>query len=111
MGRRWCACGEAPPYLRSYRGMDILGCDRATMKVDKMSISMDPDLADEVREAARRSGRGLSSWLAEAAASRLRSEALSDLLSDFEREDGAFAARELAQARAELGYQSPPQSR
>ena len=76
------------------------------MKVDKLSVSFDPDLGDAVRAAARRSGRGLSGWLAEAAAARLRSEALSDFLDTWEAEHGAFSAEELARATAELGI--PP---
>src|SRR3989442_6680811 len=42
------------------------------VKVDKLSVSFDPDLGDAVRAAAKRSGRGLSGWLAEAAGARLR---------------------------------------
>ena len=44
------------------------------MKVDKMSVSLDPQLGDAVRSAASRAGKPLSSWLAEAAASKLRAE-------------------------------------
>lgn len=73
------------------------------MKVDKLSVSFDPDLGDAVRAAAKRSGRGLSGWLAEAAAARLRAEALSELLDDWEAEHGPLGADELARAAAELG--------
>ncbi len=50
------------------------------MKVDKLSVSFDPDLGDAVRNAARRQGSGLSRWLADAAAAKLRSDALAEFL-------------------------------
>jgi hypothetical protein len=73
------------------------------MKVDKMSISFEAELGDAVRDAARRRGKGLSSWLAEAASAKLRSEALSEFLDEWEATDGPLTAEELARAAAELG--------
>ena len=73
------------------------------MKVDKMSVSFDPDLGDAVRSAAKRSGRGLSGWLADAAAARLRAEALADFLDVWETANGPLTPEELARASAELG--------
>jgi len=73
------------------------------MKVDKMSISMDPNLGDEVRAAVQHSGKNLSSWMAEAAAAKLRSEALSKLLDDWEDQHGPLTSKELGNAEAELG--------
>ncbi len=72
------------------------------MKVDKLSISFDPDLGDAVRGAARHRGSSLSSWLAEAAAAKLRAEALTDYLDEWEAEHGPLTADELASAAAEL---------
>ena len=80
------------------------------MKVDKLSVSFDPDLGDAVRAAAKRSGRGLSGWLAEAAAARLRAEALAEFLDSWEAEHGELTAAELARATAELGLPVPPGS-
>lgn len=80
------------------------------MKVDKLSVSFDPDLGDAVRAAAKRSGRGLSGWLAEAAAERLRSEALGEFLDGWEAEYGALTAEELARAAAELGLPAVPKA-
>jgi hypothetical protein len=80
------------------------------MKVDKLSVSFDPNLGDSVRAAARRSGKGLSGWLAEAAAARLRAEALADFLDGWEAEHGGFTAEELAQATAELGLAAIPKA-
>ena len=62
------------------------------VKVDKLSVSFDPDLGDAVRAAAQRSGRGLSAWLAEAAAARLRSDALAEFLDAWEAEHGELTA-------------------
>jgi hypothetical protein len=78
------------------------------MKVDKMSVSFDPDLGDAVRAAANRAGRGLSGWLADAAAARLRAEALADFLDGWEAEHGPFTAEELAKATDELGLSKVP---
>jgi hypothetical protein len=73
-----------------------------SVKVDKLSVSFDPDLGDAVREAAKRAGRGLSGWLAEAAEAKLRSEALEAFLDGWEAEHGALSADQLAAAAAEL---------
>ena len=73
------------------------------VKVDKLSVSFDPDLGDAVRAAAQRSGRGLSGWLAGAAAARLRAEALAEFLDAWEAEHGELTAEELARATAEMG--------
>ncbi|HZU19196.1 MAG TPA: hypothetical protein VFD01_21665 [Candidatus Dormibacteraeota bacterium] len=76
------------------------------MKVDKLSVSFDPELGDAVRQAARGAGRSLSAWLAEAAAAKLRAEALADFLDRWEAAHGPLTADELAAAAAELGIAS-----
>lgn len=73
------------------------------VKVDKLSVSFDPELGDAVRSAASRSGKPLSSWLAEAAASKLRAEALAEFLAGWEAEHGPLTAQEIARAERELG--------
>jgi hypothetical protein len=73
------------------------------MKVDKLSISFEPDLGDAVRSAAAKAGRPVSSWLAEAAASKLRAEALADFLDGWEAEHGVLTAEEVSRAERELG--------
>jgi hypothetical protein len=72
------------------------------MRVDKMSISLDADLGAAIRDAARRAGRGVSGWLADAAADRLRAEALAAFLDEWEREHGALTPDELARAEQDL---------
>jgi hypothetical protein len=73
------------------------------VKVDKLSISFDPELGDAVRAAAKRSGRGLSRWLADAATARLRADALAEFLDGWEAEHGELTPDELARAADELG--------
>lgn len=73
------------------------------MKVDKMSVSFDPELGDAVRSAAAQAGKPLSSWLAEAAASKLRAEALAEFLAGWEAGHGVLTAEEIARAERELG--------
>lgn len=73
------------------------------MGVEKLSVSFESQLAEAVRDAAKRSDRPLSSWLAEAAAAKLRAEALSEFLAEWEAEHGALTAEEIARAERELG--------
>jgi len=72
------------------------------VKVDKISISFEAGLGDQVRDAARKAGTGLSSWLAGAAAARLRAEALGEFLDAWEKAHGALTAAELSRAEREL---------
>ena len=81
------------------------------MKVDKLSVSFNPDLGDAVRAAAERAGGGLSGWLADAAEAKLRAEALVDFLAAWESEHGALTTEEIATATAELGLVAQPRAR
>ena len=76
------------------------------MKVDKLSVSFEPDLGDAVRSAAAQAGKPVSSWLAEAAASKLRAEALAEFLAGWEAAHGVLTAEEIARAERELGLAS-----
>ena len=69
-----------------------------------MSISLDSQLGDDIRGAAERAGMSVSAWLADAAAARLRKQALAEFLSGWQAKHGRITAAELARARAELGY-------
>ena len=73
------------------------------MNVDKMSVSFARDLGHAIRAAASEAGQPISTWLSEAAAARLRAEALSVFLTEWEHEHGAITAAELAHAEVELG--------
>src|SRR5664280_2692752 len=90
----------------SYRGQPYRG-RVPPMKVDKLSVSFDPDLGDAVRAAARHSGGGVSRWLADAAAAKLRAEALSDFLDAWEAEHGSLTSAELSKAATELALPKP----
>jgi hypothetical protein len=63
-----------------------------------------------VRHAADRASKPLSTWLAEAAATKLRAESLAGFLDDWEAEHGAITAEELAQASRSLGLPIPEPS-
>jgi hypothetical protein len=73
------------------------------VKVDKLSVSFEPDLGDAVRSAAAQAGKPVSTWLAEAAASKLRAEALADFLAGWEAGHGVLTTEEIARAERELG--------
>lgn len=72
------------------------------MKVVKMSVSFDPELGEAIRVAAAKVGQPVSTWVADAAAHKLRNEALGEFLDAYEAEYGAFTPEEIAQAEAEL---------
>ena len=73
------------------------------MNVDKLSVSFDRNLARAVRAAAEEGGGGVSRWLAEAAAARLRSDALGQFLDQWQRKHGSLTTEELDSAAVELG--------
>jgi hypothetical protein len=76
------------------------------VNVDKMSISFEAQLGDAVRSAAAKAGVPLSAWLAEAAASKLRAEALAAFLADWESAHGVLTPEEIARAETDLGLTS-----
>jgi hypothetical protein len=88
----------------------------------RMSVALEPDLDERVRESADRSGKTLSEWFAEAAKAKLLVElgeeaelqrkmrGLDRYLDDYESEHGAFTEEELAQASRKLGLPWPPES-
>ena len=75
------------------------------MKVSKLSISFNPKLGSQVREAARKARAPVSSWLAQAAAAKLRADALGIFLDDWEEIHGRLTEQELGQAAKDL---APP---
>ena len=77
------------------------------MKVDKLSVSFAPDLGDAVREAAHAKGSSISAWLEDAAAAKLRAQALAEYLREWEAQHGALSEEELAKAAAELNLAVP----
>ncbi len=95
-------CGWRQFSVRGIPWCDIPWYDQG-MKVDKISISFEAEFGDRVRAAAVNTGKGLSFWLAEAAAAKLRSEALAEFLDSWEREHSPLTASELGRAESELG--------
>ena len=69
---------------------------------ERLTVSLDPDLAADVRDAAEADSRSVPSWLADAARRRLRTRGLGTLLDEWEAENGAFTPAEIAEARARL---------
>lgn len=72
-------------------------------QVDRLSVTMPPELGVAVRSAAARQGTSISHWLAAAASQRLRNELLGAALDRWENEEGAFSDEELDIAAVVLG--------
>lgn len=71
-------------------------------QVDRLSVTMPPEVGAAVRDAAAREGSSVSTWLAAAAAQRLRNELLGVALDRWEAEQGPFSDEELNAAAAAL---------
>ena len=72
------------------------------MAVERVTVSLEAELAEAVREAAEADAQNLSAWLADAARRRLASRGLRDVLAVWEAEHGPFSEHELAAARARI---------
>ena len=72
------------------------------MPARKLSIALDPSVADGVARAAARDGVSVSSWLNDAAENKLAIEEGLAAMRDWESEHGAFSPDELAEADAVL---------
>jgi len=72
-----------------------LGSKLMPMAAEKYSASMDDVLLGDARADAEAEGVTLSSWLADAAADRLRLKALRQLVDEWEAEHGAISVAEL----------------
>ncbi len=71
-------------------------------QVDRLSVTMAPEIGAAVRDSAARQWTSVSNWLADAAAQRLRNELLGAALDTWEAEDGPFSDSELNAAAALL---------
>jgi hypothetical protein len=72
------------------------------VSVEKMSVSFGLELGQAIRQSAGKASQSVSAWLAEAAADRLRSEALGEAVRDWEQTYGPLAGPELADAERTL---------
>lgn len=70
------------------------------MTTARLAISLDADLAEAIRAAAE--GGTVSGWLADAAERKLRAQALSEVVEEWQAEHGAFSPAERRRARREL---------
>ena len=72
------------------------------MAVKKLSIALDPDVADAAASAAENSGQSLSAWLNDGARTRLRVEDGLAAIAEWEAEQGPLTAEERAEADRQL---------
>ena len=70
------------------------------MSVERLTVSIESELAIAVREAAEADEQNVSAWLADAARRQLANRGLRDVVAEWERDHGAFSDEELAAARA-----------
>jgi hypothetical protein len=73
------------------------------MAVERVTVSLDAELAAAVRDAAEADEQNVSAWLADAARHELASRGLRDVVAAWEAEHGAFTEDDLAAARSRLG--------
>lgn len=72
------------------------------MAVERLTISLEADLAEAIRVAAEADADNVSSWIAEASRRRLAREGLRAVIKDWEAEHGEITAEEMAAARKQL---------
>lgn len=70
------------------------------MAVERLTVSIESELAIAVREAADADEQNVSAWLADAARRQLTNRGLRNIVAAWEQEHGAFSDNELAAARA-----------
>lgn len=68
------------------------------MTVRKLSVALDPSVADAAAEAAEREGLSLSAWLSRAAEQALVLDRGLEAVGAWERDNGSLSAAELADA-------------
>jgi Mn-dependent DtxR family transcriptional regulator len=72
------------------------------MSVERLTVSLESELADAVREAANAESLNVSAWMAQAAHRELASRGLREVIAEWELEHGAFTETEMTTARARL---------
>ena len=70
--------------------------------VERLTVSLESDLAEAVRDAAGADSTNVSAWLADAARRQLASRGLGDVVAEWEAKHGAFSDAELTTARRRL---------
>jgi hypothetical protein len=79
--------------------------------MERLSISVDEELALAVRASARRQGGSVSAWMASAAEQQIRNESLGLALETWQAEHGAFTQAELDAADQSLGFRPEQQEK
>lgn len=69
------------------------------MPVERITISLDADLAEAIRVAAEADAENVSSWIADASRRRLSREGLRAVIKDWEDIHGEITAEEMAAVR------------
>jgi hypothetical protein len=72
--------------------------------VDRITVSLDADLAGDVRLQAELEGRTVSAWIAHAARASLGRRGLAAAIADYEAEFGAFTEEEMVASKTWLGW-------
>lgn len=73
-----------------------------SMAVERLTVSLDAELAAAVRTAADEDALNTSAWLADAARRRLAARGIADVIAEWEVIYGEFTSEELAAARQRL---------
>ncbi|CAN5503136.1 hypothetical protein BH10ACT2_BH10ACT2_10420 [soil metagenome] len=74
----------------------------SVVAVERITISLEADLADAIRAAAEADADNVSSWIAEASRKRLAREGLMAVIKDWEAEHGEITAEDMAAARKRI---------
>jgi Mn-dependent DtxR family transcriptional regulator len=72
------------------------------MSVERLTVSLESELADAVRVAASAESLNVSAWMAQAAHRELASRGLREVVAEWEATHGSFTEKELAVARKKL---------
>ena len=73
-----------------------------SMSVERLTVSLDAELASAIREAATEDALNTSAWLADAARRRLATRGLAEVVAEWEALHGEFTPAELQRARDRL---------
>ncbi len=74
----------------------------SSMPVERLTVSLESDLAEAVRDAAGADATNVSAWFADAARRQLAARGLRDVIAEWESQHGAFSDAELSAARRRL---------
>jgi hypothetical protein len=75
-----------------------------SMATERVTVSLESDLAAAIREAAEADHENVSAWIATAARRLLAARGLRQVVEEWERTQGAFTDDEIAEARRRLGW-------